>query len=152
MGWILRGSLHSETTTLSRYASPTCNADRFYRWLAVWHWLPITLTGAALLGGGTALGGWGLGLSWLLWGVFLRIAIGFHVSWLVNSATHLWGSRRFKTHAMTRRNNWWVKLLTWRGRLAQQSPCASRVCKPMAWPGGKWILITGASDRWRCSA
>ena len=44
MGWILRGSLHSETTMLSRYA-PDLQRDRFYQWLAVWHWLPITLTG-----------------------------------------------------------------------------------------------------------
>jgi fatty-acid desaturase len=110
MGWILRGSLHSETTTLSHYA-PDLERDPFYRWLAVWHWLPITLTGVALLVGGTALGGWKLGLSWLLWGTFLRITIGFHTTWLVNSATHLWGSRRFKTRDDST-NNWWVALLT----------------------------------------
>ena len=56
MGWILHGSLHSETTTLSRYA-PDLQRDAFYGWLAVWHWLPVTLTGVVLLGGGTALGG-----------------------------------------------------------------------------------------------
>src|SRR6202050_5585758 len=56
MGWILNGSLHSETTMLSRYA-PDLQRDRFYQCLAVWHWLPITLTGIALLGAGTALGG-----------------------------------------------------------------------------------------------
>ncbi|HZP04714.1 MAG TPA: fatty acid desaturase [Terracidiphilus sp.] len=37
MGWILHGALHSETTMLSRYA-PDLERDRFYRWLAVWHW------------------------------------------------------------------------------------------------------------------
>jgi stearoyl-CoA desaturase (delta-9 desaturase) len=110
MGWILHGSIHSETTRLSHYA-PDLRRDRFYRWLAVWHWLPITLTGIALLGIGTALGGWKLGVSWLLWGVFLRITIGFHVTWLVNSATHLWGSRRFKTRDDST-NSWWVALLT----------------------------------------
>jgi stearoyl-CoA desaturase (delta-9 desaturase) len=110
MGWILHGSIHSETASLSHYA-PDLQRDRFYRWLAVWHWLPITLTGVALLGVGTALGGWRLGVSWLLWGVFLRIAIGFHVTWLVNSATHLWGSRRFKTRDDST-NSWWVALLT----------------------------------------
>jgi fatty-acid desaturase len=30
----------------------------------------------------------------------------------VNSATHLWGSRRFATSDNSR-NNWWVALLTW---------------------------------------
>jgi len=110
MGWILHGSLHSETTMLSHYA-PDLQRDRFYLWLAVWHWLPITLAGIVLLGSGTAVGGWRLGLSWLLWGVFLRISVGFHVTWLVNSATHLWGSRRFKTRDDST-NNWWVALLT----------------------------------------
>jgi stearoyl-CoA desaturase (delta-9 desaturase) len=110
MGWILHGSLHSETTMLSRYA-PDLQHDRFYQWLAVWHWLPLTLTGAGLFCGGTALGGWKLGLSWVLCGVFLRIAIGFHTTWLVNSATHLWGTRRFKTRDDST-NNWWVALLT----------------------------------------
>ena len=110
MGWLLRGSIHSETTMIYHYV-PDLQRDRFYRWLNLWHWLPLTLTGIALLGGGDALGGWKLGLSWILWGVFLRITIGFHVTWLVNSATHLWGTRRFKTRDDST-NNWWVALLT----------------------------------------
>lgn len=110
MGWILHGALHNETAMLSRYA-PDLQRELFYRWLAVWHWLPITLSGILLLGFGTAAGGWKLGLSWLLWGVLLRTAVGFHVTWLVNSATHLWGARRFNTHDDST-NNWWVALLT----------------------------------------
>ncbi|MGA8044149.1 MAG: fatty acid desaturase [Terracidiphilus sp.] len=110
MGWILHGALHNETAMLSRYA-PDLQRELFYRWLAVWHWLPITLSGILLLGFGTAAGGWKLGLSWLLWGVLLRTTVGFHVTWLVNSATHLWGARRFNTHDDST-NNWWVALLT----------------------------------------
>jgi fatty-acid desaturase len=34
VGWILTGSIHSETTRLSHYA-PDLERDRFYRWLAV---------------------------------------------------------------------------------------------------------------------
>src|SRR5260370_6426391 len=96
MGWILHVFLHSETAMLSRYA-PDLQHDRFYRWLAVWHWLPLTLTGAALFCGGTALGGWTLGISWGLWGGFLRIAIGVHVPWLVNSATPIVGTSPLRT-------------------------------------------------------
>jgi stearoyl-CoA desaturase (delta-9 desaturase) len=110
MGWILHGALHNETAMLARYA-PDLQRERFYRWLAVWHWVPITLSGILLLGLGTAVGGWKLGLSWLLWGVLLRTTVGFHVTWLVNSATHLWGARRFNTHDDST-NNWWVALLT----------------------------------------
>lgn len=110
MGWIMRGALHNETAMISRYA-PDLQRDRFYRWLAVWHWTPITFTGIALFACGAIFGGWMLGISWLLWGVLLRVAIGFHVTWLVNSATHLWGSRRFNTQDDST-NNWWVAWLT----------------------------------------
>ena len=51
------------------------------------------------------------GLPMLLWGVCLRVVVGLHATWLVNSATHMWGSRRFATRDDSR-NNWWVALLT----------------------------------------
>jgi stearoyl-CoA desaturase (delta-9 desaturase) len=47
----------------------------------------------------------------VLWGVFLRVVVGLHSTWLVNSATHLWGKRRFVTTDDSR-NNWWVALLS----------------------------------------
>ena len=50
--------------------------------------------------------------------------IGLHATWLVNSATHMWGYRRFETRDDSR-NTWWVALMTLRRRLAQQSPRAS---------------------------
>jgi fatty-acid desaturase len=34
-----------------------------------------------------------------------------HCTWLVNSATHLWGSRRFQTRDDST-NLWWVALIT----------------------------------------
>jgi len=34
-----------------------------------------------------------------------------HATWLVNSATHLWGKTRFETGDDSR-NSWWVALLT----------------------------------------
>ena len=47
----------------------------------------------------------------VLWGIFLRVVVGLHATWLVNSATHMWGSRRFATRDDSR-NSWWVALLT----------------------------------------
>jgi fatty-acid desaturase len=102
MGWILNGSLHNDSAILKRYA-PDLMKQGFYRWLNRFHWLPVTVMGFALL----AVGGW----SWPLWAVFLRVTLGLHVTWLVNSATHMWGSRRFDTRDDSR-NNWWVALLT----------------------------------------
>jgi len=47
----------------------------------------------------------------VLWGICLRVVVGLHSTWLVNSVTHMWGSRRFATHDDSR-NNWWVALIT----------------------------------------
>ena len=44
-------------------------------------------------------------------GIFLRVVVGLHGTWLVNSATHMWGTRRFNTRDDSR-NSWWVALLT----------------------------------------
>ncbi len=110
MGWILNGSLHNESKVLSRYA-PDLAKDPVHQWLSKYHWLPVTLVGVGLLLGGAAFGGWACGVSWALWGVFLRVTIGMHVTWLVNSATHMWGSQRFKGKDDST-NNWLIALLT----------------------------------------
>ncbi|MFN3326757.1 MAG: acyl-CoA desaturase [Bryobacteraceae bacterium] len=103
MGWIIFGDgLHNNTKLMAKYA-PDLAKDPFYRWLNTWHWVPLTAVGLVLLAVG--------GLPMLLWGVFARVVFGLHVTWLVNSATHMWGSRRFKTRDDSR-NNWWVALLT----------------------------------------
>ncbi len=103
VGWILSGeSLHAQTVMLGRYA-PDLTKDRFHVWLSKYHWVPLTIVGLGLL----AIGGW----TWVLWGIFFRVTIGLHSTWLVNSATHMWGSRRFPTRDESR-NNWWVALLT----------------------------------------
>jgi stearoyl-CoA desaturase (delta-9 desaturase) len=41
----------------------------------------------------------------------MRIVLGLHSTWLVNSATHLWGNRRFDIRDDSR-NSWWVAILT----------------------------------------
>ena len=102
MGWILQGTLRNGNTLLKRYA-PDLARDSFYVWLSRYHWVPVTIVGFGLY----FLGGW----PWVLWGIFLRVTLGLHVTWLVNSATHIWGSRRFDTRDDSR-NNWWVALLT----------------------------------------
>src|SRR6185437_12807268 len=68
-------------------------------------------SGVLLLAGGWYFGGPVNGIAMVLWGVFLRVTVGLHTTWLVNSATHLWGSRRFATTDDSR-NSFWVALLT----------------------------------------
>jgi fatty-acid desaturase len=106
MGWILMGrSMQydtTDTTTLARYV-PDLAKDKFHLWITNYHYLPIIALGVLLF----ALGG----LPLLLWGIFLRTVMGLHATWLVNSATHIWGSRRFATRDDST-NNWFVALLT----------------------------------------
>jgi fatty-acid desaturase len=103
MGWLLVGeSKHKNTLLTSKYA-PDLAKDRFYVWLNDYHWVPIIVLGLLLY----ALGG----LPFVLWGVCLRVVVGLHCTWLVNSATHMWGTRRFATRDDSR-NNWLIALLT----------------------------------------
>src|SRR6201992_4140384 len=103
VGWILSGdALHHETALMARYA-PDLAKDRFQVWLSKYHYVPMIVVGLALL----AFGGW----SCVMWGIFLRVTLGLHATWLVNSATHMWGAGRFSTRDESR-NNWWVALLT----------------------------------------
>ena len=103
LGWILFGEAHhNDTTRMARYA-PDLGKDPFYHWLTTYHWVPLTTLGFALL----AIGGWGL----VNWAIFLRVVVGLHSTWLVNSATHIWGGRRFPTKDDSR-NSWWVAFLT----------------------------------------
>jgi len=103
IGWILWGTAQNhDQATIARYAPDLIN-DRYYRWLSRFYYVPLIIVGLMLF----AFGGWGV----MLWGVFLRLTLCLHATWLVNSATHLWGKTRFETGDDSR-NSWWVALLT----------------------------------------
>ena len=102
-GWLLFGEAnHSNTKKMSKYA-PDLAKYGFYVWLNNYHWVPMVVLSVLLY----VLGGFQL----FLWGICLRVVFGLHTTWLVNSATHMWGVRRFATRDDSR-NNWWVALLT----------------------------------------
>jgi len=103
IGWLLVGeSKHNNTKLLAKYA-PDLARDPFYVWLNNYHWIMPTLLAALLF----AIGGFPM----MLWGSFARIVFSLHATWLVNSATHMWGGRRFNTRDDSR-NLWWVALLS----------------------------------------
>ena len=52
------------------------------------------------------------GMPWLVWGCFVRSVLVLHSTWLVNSATHVWGYRSHETRDNST-NLWWVALLTY---------------------------------------
>lgn len=103
MGWVMTGhALHNASGELLPLV-PDLRKDKFHVWISKRHWIPLTVLSVAIL----AIGGW----SYLLWGVFLRTVIALHSTWLVNSATHMWGSQRFPTGDSST-NSFWVALLT----------------------------------------
>ena len=103
IGWIVRGTANDHNqATLQKYV-PDLMKDKFHVALAKYYYIPLVVSGFILF----AIGGW----SMILWGVFARVVFGWHSTWLVNSATHFWGSRRFETKDDST-NNWAVALLT----------------------------------------
>lgn len=92
--------------------APDLQRERFMRGLN-YAFVPLNLLLAvAITGAGYAIGGSTLALSWLIWGVCVRMVFVLHSTWLVNSASHIWGYRNYETRDQSR-NNWWVALLTY---------------------------------------
>lgn len=81
---------------------PDMNGHRYYRLLNK-YWIVLPLLTLPLLYA------WG-GMSFVIWGAFVRIALMLHLTWFVNSASHMWGYRTYKTDDESR-NCWWVGLL-----------------------------------------
>jgi len=103
LGWILFGETNHNNTRLMAKYTPDLAKHKFYIWLNNYHWAPLALLTVALYA-------WG-GLPMVWWGICLRVVVGLHATWLVNSAAHLWGKQRFETGDDSR-NNWWVALMT----------------------------------------
>jgi len=88
----------------NRYA-PDLARDRFYLWLDRYYLL-LQIPLSVLL---YIWGGW----SFVICGVFLRSVLLWHSTWLINSATHLWGGYRTFATDDTTRNLWWAAILTY---------------------------------------
>jgi stearoyl-CoA desaturase (delta-9 desaturase) len=104
IGWIFRGSAQEHDEATHQRYSPDLVKDKFHLILNKYYSVPTVILGLILF----AVGGW----SMVLWGIFLRVVWGWHCTWLVNSATHLWGTRRFETRDDSR-NNFLIAVLTW---------------------------------------
>jgi len=74
-------------------------------------WVPQVLLAGALYAMGYAVGNSYEALAWVFWGVGVRTAAVWHITWSVNSASHTWGYQNFDTKDGSR-NNWWVAILS----------------------------------------
>lgn len=84
--------------------APDLARDSFYRWLNRYFLLLQIPLGLLLY----VLGGW----SFVIYGMFLRLVLLWHSTWLINSASHL---RGYQTYGVDdgSRNLWWAALLTY---------------------------------------
>ncbi|HET6881979.1 MAG TPA: fatty acid desaturase [Pirellulales bacterium] len=100
---------HDEMTR--RYA-PDLADDRAILWLHKMFIPSHMAMGAVLLAAGWL--GWDMytGISFVVWGMFVRLVGVLHVTWFVNSASHIWGYRNYETTDDSR-NLWWVGLLAY---------------------------------------
>jgi len=126
-GWLIYHNPGIHTLSSYQTAVPDILRDPFYLrlekrpflvfWIYVAHaalyFLVAAAAGAALAGPGVDRGMAALqfGLSLLVWGVFVRTMVVWHITWSVNSLSHMFGYRNYETGEESR-NNWLVALLT----------------------------------------
>lgn len=88
----------------SKFA-PDLARDPFYRLLNRYHLLlQIPLAALLYLCGG---------MPFVIYGIFLRSVLLWHSTWLINSATHIFGYRNFPDSKDNSRNLWWAAILTY---------------------------------------
>ena len=123
VGWLMvKNSATHNIGSYQRYASDILK-DPFYMKLEKTPW-PFLITwfghaflfagaGAAIgwFAGGTAMEALRVAASMLVWGVIVRTVLVWHITWSVNSLTHLFGYSNYKTDDHSR-NNWLVAVLT----------------------------------------
>jgi len=115
MGWmVVKNRDLTRLGIFERYAKDILR-DPFYARLERkfrWVWVVLMSWGvffaggaiAELISGGSAAEALQFGLSLLVWGVFVRTVLVWHISWSVNSVTHLWGYRNYETDESSRNN------------------------------------------------
>jgi stearoyl-CoA desaturase (delta-9 desaturase) len=104
VGWLCLPNPARPTIEEQRRLAADLAADPFYRFMEKTALLWQVALGVLLF----ALGGW----SWVVWGIFVRLVVTYHITWFVNSASHWTGYRTFRTDDRST-NNWWVALLAW---------------------------------------
>jgi stearoyl-CoA desaturase (delta-9 desaturase) len=116
----LEGFWHAHTAWLVRdrfvrdgLAHDKLMADPITRFVQKTWWVWVTLTFALPAAIAFLItGSWWAALDGAVWGGLIRVFIGHHITWSVNSITHMFGTRPFKTTDQAR-NNWLIGLLGW---------------------------------------
>jgi stearoyl-CoA desaturase (delta-9 desaturase) len=111
MFWFMWARSKPDYEAYNRRWAPDLADDKVMQFLdrtfILWHFV----VGLILFGIGYATSGAAMGWSLVVWGLFVRMVFLLHSTWMVNSASHMWGYRTYETTDDSR-NNWWVALIT----------------------------------------
>lgn len=99
IGWAfapMPDDLHKYAGDLQRNPTIRRVSELFPLWAALGLLIPAAI--------GFAFGSWPGALTGFLWGGLVRILLGHHVTWSVNSVCHLWGTRPYNSGDESRNN------------------------------------------------
>ena len=176
MGWLFVHNRQFSRLSMFEHYSKDLLADRFYKrlechgtwmWINLAHWLVFYFAGFAV--GWAASDDWldgvQFGLSLLVWGVIVRTVLVWHISWSVNSVTHLWGYRNYATNEFSR-NNVLIGLVSngegWHNNHHAEPRAAAHghrwwefdvtylTIRALAAVGLAWDLVPALKDKARC--
>ena len=108
-GWLFVSLPDAHTyKEYSRFAKDL-RRDKWQRFFDMFFFPIYVLTAVLIYFAGEVYGG--LGMSWLVWGVFVRTVVLWHCTWAVNSVTHTFGYRNYNTDEEST-NNWLVAIFS----------------------------------------
>lgn len=176
MGWLfIQNRDYRDLSHFEQYARDLLRDPFYFRlernslWLGFYVLHAFLIFAFGCFGGwlvsGTAVGAIQLGLSVLIWGVFVRTVFVLHGTWAVNSLAHVWGYRNYETSDNSRNNflvallahgegwhnnhhadqraaahghKWWEFDMSWRIiRLLETFGIVTDVIQPRIWKQGK---------------
>lgn len=122
IGWLLVSNSATDSMHLYQRYARDLMTQRFYMRLErrlTWLW--VYVAHALVIVGLTLVIGWAITRDWaaagrlaasmLVWGVLLRTVLVWHITWSVNSLSHLFGYQSHDTGENSR-NNWLVALIS----------------------------------------
>src|SRR5579871_2576303 len=115
MDWLTRHNTELDRKDLFERYVKDLMRDKFYKdlernllwvWINLLQWVVFFAAGFAIgwAVGGESIEGLRMGLSMLVWGVFVRTVCVWHITWSVNSLAHVWGYRNYETEENSRNN------------------------------------------------
>lgn len=100
MGWLL-DSEKKEARCADMSNAKDMSKQKFYQLTSKYYKFFVLAHWALMYGLG--------GFAGVVWRAFW-VSVQYHVTWFVNSASHVWGNQEYRTGDQSR-NNWWVGIL-----------------------------------------